>query len=187
MIKNKNQCETDTKQLAFLDYLIYAKGYNHRKIADELGCTQQNIHWMFSVVDTCRLSRAQQIGQVLGYDIGVRLDKEFSEEAFDGTISFAECEVPNRIVCKGVNLSAKRACHKAPAWLHDCPEKARLHFLAEFLLSQKVGIKEFEKQCGFRKGAIWSWFVRDDIDLRNLYRIAKCAGAEIEWIVSDAS
>ncbi len=51
MIKNKNQCETGTKQLAFLDYLIYAKGYNHRKIADKLGCTQQNIHWMFSVVD----------------------------------------------------------------------------------------------------------------------------------------
>jgi hypothetical protein len=183
----KQTGKTGTRRLAFLEYLIYARGYNHSTIASKLGCTQQNVHWMFSVVDTCKLSRAQQIGETLGYSIRVHLEKDSLEGAFTGTISFAECEVPNRIICNGVNLSKKRPYPKVPTWLLDCPEEARLHFLAEFLLQLKVGIREFEKKCGFHQGAIWSWFLKDDIDVGNLYKIAKCAGAEIEWIVNDAS
>ena len=183
-VSRKNEARagrTNTRNLSFLSAIVKAFGFNQRALAEALGCTAQNIHWMF-VNDDCALSRAEEILA----NFGLTLRVEIVNAALPApprlkNAVFRAGSVRNRV--KGDLLSAAPAVtHFLPSYILHCPADARLRFLADYIIALGVSVSEAERVFGMCRGNLVHIFRRDDINVSRILAIAKATDAtEVVW------
>ena len=183
--REKLEGQTDSRRLAFLSSIMSAYGYTQQSLAEALGCTPQNIYWIFSVRDDCSLSKAEEIMCVFNLSLKVELKPSAPQKAYKplNTCGFTfEGNVKNRI--EG-NLPILKPSAKYPKYITECPTESRVRFLADFLISLGKSISTIEKECEWSHGNIMGAFEREDITISKIYKLAQCGNAEIIWHVDE--
>lgn len=175
----------DTRRLAFLLYLMNSLGFTYVRLSKGIGCTSQNIHWIFSVRDDCMLSMVEKIAKAMGLSISVRLKKETQDP--QRTVNFRDSNTASSlIIAEGILPQGIILCGHLAQEVLNCPESSRLFFLANYLKSLGCGLRELERHCGYGRGTLTKVFRSNDIYVSKIYEIARATGAKIEWTVDKA-
>lgn len=180
--EEKKNNTTDTRRLAFLSNIMKAYGHNQKTIADALGCTQQNIYWIFSVRDDCQISRAEEILAICGLTLEIKLENTALGRPAQmlRSASFVSGDVVNRLEADlPITLTTRSV--NTPDYIRNCPEGARMRFLADYINETGRNVALIESKAGMSRGNVVHFFQRDDMAISKLYDIAKGTGAEITW------
>lgn len=178
---------TDSRRLAFIDNILKAYGINHKELALKLGCTPQNVYWIFGVTDDCALSRAEQMLAALGLRLQVTLERNNGVQTPQklNDAQFVSNNVRNRI--QGTLPEAmKTTARQLPGYITACPDEARLKFLADYILTLGLPAVTIERNAGMTHGNLFNFFKRDDINISKIFDIVQATGGEIVWNVNPA-
>ena len=185
--KEKETNTTDSRRLAFLQNILTAYGYNQKTIAEKLGCTPQNINWIFSVKDDCFLSRAEEMLAICGLAVKVKLTREENTlKETPKTLQSAEFNsagVLNRIDAD-ILVGIKKNPVFYPKYITECPETSRMRFLADYITENKKSIAEVEKLLEISHGNVVHYFVKNDINISKIFTLAEKTGSDITWKIT---
>lgn len=175
------------RRLSFLTNIIYSRGYNMKRIAEMIGTTQQAMSWCFSVKDDCRLSFAEEILGVLGLKLSVLMKSDgkipaepLPEEELKGMNNGVRFSLEGDIA-----KTIQRINPKMPDYVNECTADKRMYWLAKFLPTVNIPITEMMKRCDFDLSSLRYIFIKDDIKISQIFKIAKGTGADIIWNISN--
>lgn len=178
--------ETANRRLSFLANIFKATGHNYSDIAKLCNTTQQSMSWIFSVMDDCRLSQAEQFLRVIGLDLKVELtnknkqNKEFSlEDKKEGVNSGVHYTIQGDI-----NEILKWTNPKMPDYINECSKDKRMYFLAKYIPNVGMNITELTERFGIEMTSLRYIFQKDDIKISKIFDIARATDAEITWKVN---
>ena len=173
------------RKLAFLTNIIYSSGLDMKKVAAKIGTTQQALSWCFSVKDDCRLSRAEEIVNAVGYKLQVSIKKGQNnapakvETKLTGNNNGVRFTIEGADAGKIINYNPKM-----PEYVNLCPSGARMYWLAQYLPSVGTSITEMMNNCELDLTSLRYIFVKDDIKISQIFQIAKGTGGEIVWKIT---
>ena len=180
-----NDGTTQNRHLAFLRDLIDASGYNMSTLAKQMETTQQSLHWIFNVRDDCKISRAEEILAALGLTLKVKIKRNPLKpevQKLSGRKYIAH-GVENSIVG---DFPTRGSQVKVPEYVQNCPENARLRFLADYFIEMGIGVKQFENMLGYSNSFLLAAITRDDLLISQVFTIAEKTGGSIVWEVTAA-
>lgn len=180
--EEKKNNTTDSRRLAFLSNIMKAYGHNQKTISECLHCTQQNIYWIFSVRDDCMISRAEDILSICDLELDIKLENSNLSRPTQTlrSASFVSGNVVNKIEAE-IPITMKTQPASTPHYIRNCPQEARLRFLADYIIETGKNVTEIETLAGMARGNIVHFFQKDDMAISRLYDIAHGTGAEITW------
>lgn len=175
---------TSERRLAFLASIMEAYGINQKNLAELLGTTPQAVNWLLSVKDDMKISRAEEFMDKLGLSFRIEFkqkepqkkeiqieEKEFSSSGVKNTIRGSIIE------------TMKFASADTPSYIVNYPEDGRLAFLANYLKTRKGSLSELCEQCGYAVNFFHNVFVRNDMQISQVFKIAQVTGQEIVWSI----
>lgn len=173
------------RRLSFLQNVFKTLGYTQAKIAELTGTTQQALSWYFSVKDDCRLSQAERFLDVIGYTLKVNIRNPQKQPKI-------ETKTPNEGQNKGVKFHiqgdfAEMASWNGrpkPAYLENCQREARMFWLAQYIQSLNEPITEMMRRCGIDLTCLRYIFVKDDIKISQIFKIASGTDGQIYWNIT---
>ena len=167
----------DERRLAFLVNIYKSLGYTQETFAKKCGISPQLVSWYVSVTDDCNLSRLEQMLAGIGYEVKVELKgptrKPINERGVSNGV---------RYTVQGV-FAESGVTPTLTEYISDCGPSNRMYFLKEFILSRKMRLIDFAKKCEVDPTCIRYYFIKDDIKVSMIYKIAQANDAEILWTV----
>lgn len=140
------------KRLQFLLSLMESKGVGKHELARMLGVSPQNVFTYFKR-DDMKLSYAQKIAELLGYDLSFRLESE---------------SAPLRdVIVEIEGLVGKDGLQ-------------RLAFLRIAMSQYGIERKDVAEKLGLNYTGVNRWFKVDDMAITYIYRIAEIYGLKVK-------
>lgn len=174
----KIEGRTTHRRLAFFVNIFKSLGYTQEALAHRCGLSPQLMSWYFSVADDCRISRLEQMFGGLGLSLKIHLDGPIdSHTCLEG---FSEGV---RFRTEG-SLGQLCAPSILPNYITNCSPENRLYFLKKFLESRKMKLIDFANKCDLNSDCVKYYFIKDDMKVSVLYKIALLSDAEIVWIIT---
>ena len=137
------------KRLQFLLSLMEMKGITKVELARRLGVTPQNVFTYFQR-DDMKLSLAQKIVGLIGYDLQISLEKDS----------------PKSVIVEIENLVGKDGL-------------ARLAFLRIAMSQYGITRKDMARKLDLNYTGVNRWFYVDDMALSYVYEIAETYGLRV--------
>lgn len=139
------------KRLQFLLSLMESKGVGKHELARMLGVSPQNVFTYFKR-DDMKLSYAQKIAELLGYDLSFRLESE------DAPMKNVIVEIEGLVGKDGLQ---------------------RLAFLRIAMSQYGIERKDMAEKLGLNYTGVNRWFKVDDIAISYIYKIAEIYGLKV--------
>lgn len=184
--QEKAEGQTEERLLAFLDQIIRSCGYNHKTFAEKAGLTPQSVHWIFSVVDDCTLSKAEELLAAIGLTIRATLepDKGAKPQAKLEKTTWQNDNVT--MVIKGDidSIAQKGNAYPYPDYIKNYPKEGRLYWLAKLIQDQGYNMTSFSKLIGYEPLSVRYWFNVDNLRISQLRDIARVTSMKIVWEIN---
>ena len=187
-LKRKEELDeghADERRLAFIADIFQTLNYSFYAISKRTDFSQQSLSWMFSVKDDCRLSQAEKLLDSVGYSLAVELktDRNILKINTAPSTSRSISGVKVNIVGDFAKL-IRRGGYKKPSIVLSCQPTARMYWLAQYIQSINLPIVELMARCEIDPTSLKYIFVKDDIKISQIYKIAKGTEGEISWKVN---
>ena len=168
----------DERRLAFLVNIYKSLGYTQETFAAKCGISPQLVSWYVSVTDDCNLSRLEQMLAGLGLGVKVRLEASAGNQIRkEGSGNGVKYRIEG-------SLENLRAPSILPEYITECGPEKRMYFLKEFIEGRRMKLVDFAKKCDVDSTCIRYYFVKDDIKVSMIYKIAQANDAEIIWSIN---
>ena len=168
---------TGMRRLAFVRDLIYGRGYTLQSLADHVTMTPQGLSWVFNVQDDCSLDILQEILAAVGVSCKVALK---CRDSLGHDMS-----IPSRRYRFDGNVAVPKLIQTYPRIIAECSKEARMHFLAEFIVSTQIPFSLFCKQSGYPNRSYYNFFKADKIKVSFICQIAERFDADVIWTLNE--
>ena len=187
--KEKREDRTGERLLAWLDDVIRASGYNHKKFADAAGMTPQAVHWIFSVVDDCTLEKAETMLDAIGLTLKVKLAPTENGKPKPKTLKKAWNAGDVKMEISGnLGLIAPKANnYPYPEYIINYPQDGRLAWLVGYIKEQGLSISAFAAANGLPPLTVRYWIINDNIKISQIAELATKTGTKIIWEINTKS
>lgn len=140
--------------------------------AQKIKMTPQNISWIFSVQDDCFLSVLYRIMEALNVECSVSIGEK-KERQQRPTVQGYNYKFKGNLVIADTKTQ--------PDYIIDCPQDAKLRFLADAIEASKLSIADFCQKTNLYRPSLITFFRRDDIKISFICQIADALGKGICW------
>lgn len=170
------------RRLHFIRVIMQQRHISQTKLADKMGITRQAINWMFSVTDDMHLKMIKRVLDICDCTCTVEIVPMETERIQRK----ATYEFKGNFKPTGLNWDTTPAEFlRYPEAIENCPPKANLKFLADFIIATNLSVTEFcEKVKTSRQNIAYAFSV-DDIRLSTLCQIANLSQAKLVWEINE--
>jgi maleate cis-trans isomerase len=183
------------RRLAFISEMMKARNVIPSELADMMGITEPAINWILQVADDCSMTRAEQMTDLLGFNMKLRLKQKKKDEAREPSkktteeirINSAHDSVPFNIRIKYTKPAEAETRRKpiTSKLLDRMTPESRLWFLKEFIDETGTTLTEFLATCGMDYTSFKNMVIGDNMKISRVFGIAEKFEAAVDIEITE--